>query len=78
MNLFEVVEKANGGEFHRKSEPYVVYQIRTRTANHSGALFEYSDLWTHIKHTGHKEFCELSFPRIMADDWEVIDEKVVE
>lgn len=81
MNLFEVVEKANGGKFHRRSEPNLTYRVETCRRNHSGAIFEYEELYFEERHGNsliNKGFGSLTLPRIMADDWEVIDEKVVE
>ena len=81
MNLLEVIEKANGGKFHRKSEPDLIFHVKTCTKNHSGAIFEYEQLWLDEKDGNRligRGYIEIPLPRIMADDWEVIDEKVVE
>jgi len=79
MNLLEVIEVANGRKFIRKSEPNLIYRVKTCNVNHSGAIFEYVDLWVDEKSGNYvvrSGYVTIALPRIIADDWEVIDEKV--
>ena len=78
MNLLEVIEASNGKPygkcFIRKSEPNLIYRVGTRSENHSGAIFEYVDLWLDEQKGPYQEgkgYVALTLPRILADDWEL-------
>lgn len=77
MNILDVIREANGRNFFRMAEPELVYNVQTRTKNHSGAIFEFEDLYYEHMHgpiVFDKGFGSLTLPRIIADDWEIIDE----